>query len=160
MGEEITDDENDPTGLSKIITPSEFGYPPTKNKEPYFHVPFEEHALYNLLPKRQSTDVLDEGTQTTPGDFRAMKFDLPHLEDFKAIHNNEEGHHGLAHSYRKLIVKCGSLWAEERATATKIREELKIFIELPHMPKSPRTPRESQMQTFFYHIASIFGSFL
>jgi hypothetical protein len=91
-----------------------------------------EVSLTDEIPRigfKLKFDDVSQGTQTTPGDFRALKVDLPHLEDFKAIHNNEEGHHGLAHSYRKLIVKCGSLWAEDRATATKIRAELKIFIE-------------------------------
>ena len=68
-------------------------------------------------------------TQTTPEDFRSLKVKMPHFEDFQKIHNNEEGHHGLAHSYRKLMVKCGSLWAEDQTTATKIRAELKAFIE-------------------------------
>ena len=82
-----------------------------------------------IQPPPPFKDFQDYGSQTTPGDFRAMKMEMPHLKDFQAIHNNEEGHHGLAHSYRKLIVRCGSLWAEERSTATQIREELKAFIE-------------------------------
>jgi hypothetical protein len=67
-------------------------------------------------------------TQTSPADFRALTVYTPKFEDFKVIHNNECGHHGLDHSYRKLMVKFGSKWAEEKWTATAVRNDLKTFL--------------------------------
>ena len=67
-------------------------------------------------------------TQTTPADFRTLCIRSPFIEDFQAIHSDEEGHHGIDHSYRKLMVRCGSSWAEEKETATTVRNDLKIFI--------------------------------
>jgi len=67
-------------------------------------------------------------TQTTPADFRSSCIRSPLIEDFKAIHCDEEGHHGIDHSYRKLMVRCGSSWAEGKETATSVRNDLKIFI--------------------------------
>jgi hypothetical protein len=46
-----------------------------------------------------------------------------------AIHNDRSGHHGLEFSYRKLLKRCGSKWANERGQATKIKEALKIFLD-------------------------------
>jgi hypothetical protein len=68
-------------------------------------------------------------TQTQPGDFRMAKVQIPLIDDFKAIHNGQSGHHGLDFSYRKLLKRCGSKWANERGEATKIKEQLKAFIE-------------------------------
>ena len=83
-------------------------------------------------PKIQSpisaTELLDISTQTSPMDFRALTIYSPKFEDFKSIHNNEIGHHGLDHSYRKLMIKFGSKWAEEKWTATAVRNDLKDFL--------------------------------
>jgi len=68
-------------------------------------------------------------TQTTPADFRAVGIRVPMKRDFMAIHNNESGHHGVDYSFRKLFILCGSKWANERGTATKVRKELKHFID-------------------------------
>ena len=68
-------------------------------------------------------------TQTTPADFRVVNIDFPMRSDFLAIHNNESGHHGVDYSYRKLLKRCGSKWANERGEATKIKADLKTFIE-------------------------------
>jgi hypothetical protein len=73
--------------------------------------------------------IIDNETQTTPADFRAAAIHLPHKEDFMAIHNDRSGHHGLEFSYRKLLKRCGSKWANERGQATKIKEALKIFLD-------------------------------
>jgi len=67
-------------------------------------------------------------SQTSPVDFRALTIYSPKFEDFKSIHNNETGHHGLEHSYRKLMIKFGSEWAEEKWTATAVRNDLKTFL--------------------------------
>ena len=68
-------------------------------------------------------------TQTTPADFRMTQVVIPAVDDFKAIHNDTSGHHGLDFSYRKLMKKCGSKWANERGEATKVKEQLKDFID-------------------------------
>jgi hypothetical protein len=68
-------------------------------------------------------------TQTTPADFRMAAIPIPMIEDFRAIHNDTSGHHGLDFSYRKLLKRCGSKWANERGQATKIKEQLKIFLD-------------------------------
>ena len=78
--------------------------------------------------RREVTEIRDQGTQTAPSDFRATRIRSPFETDFKAIHNDEDGHHGAEHSYRKLMVHCGSKWADERETATRVRSELKTFI--------------------------------
>jgi hypothetical protein len=51
------------------------------------------------------------------------------IEDFISIHNDRSGHHGLEYSYRKLFKRCGSKWANERGEATKIKEQLRQFLE-------------------------------
>ena len=71
----------------------------------------------------------DQSTQTTPADFRAARCYFPHLQDFKAIHNGEEGHHGFAHTFRKLLTRFGSTWAEDQQSSKDIKRELKEFIE-------------------------------
>ena len=68
-------------------------------------------------------------TQTTPADFRVAAITVPLIEDFKAIHNDTAGHHGLDFSYRKLLKRCGSKWANERGEATKIKQALKEHID-------------------------------
>ena len=68
-------------------------------------------------------------TQTSPADFRMAKITFPLIDDFKAIHNSQSGHHGLDFSYRKLLKRCGSKWANERGAATKVKEQLKQFID-------------------------------
>ena len=68
-------------------------------------------------------------TQTTPADFRTAQIHLPVHDDFRAIHNDTSGHHGLDFSYRKLLKRCGSKWANERGEATKIKQLLKEFID-------------------------------
>ena len=67
-------------------------------------------------------------TQTTPADFRAIHVQCPFTEEFKSVHNDEDGHHGVDHSYRKLLIKFKSGWAEGRGTATEVRNHLKTFI--------------------------------
>jgi hypothetical protein len=67
-------------------------------------------------------------TQTTPADFRAVHVQCPFTKEFQSVHNDEDGHHGIDHSYRKLLVKYKSGWAEERGTATEVRNHLKTFI--------------------------------
>ena len=68
-------------------------------------------------------------TQTTPADFRIAQIQMPIHDDFRAIHNDTSGHHGLDFSYRKLLKRCGSKWANERGEATKIKHLLKEFID-------------------------------
>lgn len=68
-------------------------------------------------------------TQTTPADFRMVNVKFPMRDDYLAIHNNESGHHGLDYSYRKLLVRCGSQWANEKGAATKARADLKLIID-------------------------------
>ena len=78
-------------------------------------------------PRKGSSSTQE--TQTTPADFRIAQIRFPLIGDFIAIHNNESGHHGLDYSYRKLIKRCGSKWANERGEATKIKAALKEFLE-------------------------------
>jgi hypothetical protein len=68
-------------------------------------------------------------TQTTPADFRIATIVTPMIDDFRAIHNDQSGHFGLDFSYRKLLQRCGSKWANERGEATKIKEQLKQFLD-------------------------------
>jgi hypothetical protein len=75
------------------------------------------------------TELSDKGTQTSPADFRIANTTFPMKEDFKAIHNNDSGHHGVDYSYRKLLKRCGSKWANERGEATKVKAPLKEFID-------------------------------
>ena len=74
-------------------------------------------------------EIIDQGSQTCPADFRQANIKFPNIEDFKAIHNGISGHHGLEHSYRKLFVTCGSKWANERGAVRKIKAELKEFLD-------------------------------
>lgn len=74
-------------------------------------------------------EIIEKGTQTTPADFRIALIRTPLTDDFKAIHNNESGHHGLDFSYRKLLKRCGSKWANERGEATKIKVQLKRYLD-------------------------------
>jgi hypothetical protein len=103
--------------------------PSKKNMPPYFHIPAEVQEQYLLLPRHQASEVTDDGTQTTPADFRVASIRTPYLEDFKAIHNNDSGHHGLDFSYRKLLKRCGSKWANERGEATKVKAQLKAHLD-------------------------------
>jgi len=82
-------------------------------------------------PKRVSFGpaTATQDTQTTPADFRIASITFPLLEDFKSIHNNHSGHHGLEYSYRKLLKRCGSKWANERGEATKVKAALKEFLD-------------------------------
>ena len=90
-----------------------------------------ETALSNgglpVEPRKGSSSTQE--TQTTPADFRIVQIRFPLTGDFIAIHNNESGHHGLDYSYRKLIKRCGSKWANERGEATKVKAALKEFLE-------------------------------
>ena len=74
-------------------------------------------------------EISTASTQTTPADFRISLIKYPITEDFHAVHNNDSGHHGLDYTYRKLLKRCGSKWANERGEATKIKALLKAFIE-------------------------------
>ena len=90
--------------------------------------PFESVLEAPKLQTAEKKSGRCQETQTTPADFRTVRIQSPLIEDFKAIHSDEEGHHGIDHSYRKLMVRCGSSWAEEKETATNVRNDLKIFI--------------------------------
>ena len=70
-----------------------------------------------------------QGTQTSPADFRAMNIKIPMNADFAAVHGGLHGHHGVEYSYRKLLIHCGSKWANERGQATKVKEALRQYIE-------------------------------
>jgi hypothetical protein len=74
-------------------------------------------------------EVTDTNTQTCPADFRVATIQFPMIDDFKAIHGHESGHHGIDYSYRKLMKRCGSKWANERGEATKVKAALKDFID-------------------------------
>jgi hypothetical protein len=102
---------------------------PAKKNVTDFHIPTEAQIPYFLIPRRETTEIMDEGTQTTPADFRIAMIRTPLTDDFVAIHNNESGHHGLDFSYRKLLKRCGSRWANERGEATKVKSLLKEYIE-------------------------------
>ena len=78
-------------------------------------------------PEELNYRTLD--TQTTPADFRSVEVRVPIRLDFTAIHNNESGHHGVDYSYRKLLARCGSQWANEKGLATKVKKDLKRFID-------------------------------
>ncbi|MCE2767148.1 MAG: hypothetical protein LW628_09585 [Fimbriimonadaceae bacterium] len=119
--------EMEESRLAKTLTASSENFVPTPSGDPS---PGDLQDLAALQPQPQipPTEVVDISTQTTPADFRAVLIRSPLLEDFKAIHNSESGHHGFDHSYRKLMVRCGSKWAEEHWTATSVREDLKLFI--------------------------------
>ena len=79
--------------------------------------------------RKPLAEIIDRDTQTTPADFRIATIRFPMITDFKEIHNDISGHHGLEYSYRKLLKHCGSKWANERGEATKVKEQLKIFID-------------------------------
>jgi len=100
---------------------------------PQQFVSSEERTQKEDFSKGTQTDVLievrDQNTQTTPADFRIAMIRTPLTTDFIAIHNNESGHHGLDHSYRKLLKRCGSKWANERGEATRVKALLKEFID-------------------------------
>jgi len=100
-----------------------------QNTEPYSQNPLDEGTPRGLLPSLRAREVMDEGTQTTPADFRVALIRTPLQVDFDAIHNNESGHHGLDFSYRKLLKRCGSKWANERGEATKVKEQLKTYLD-------------------------------
>ena len=82
-----------------------------------------------MPPTRPATELSEFQTQTTPADFRMVNVRFPMKDDYLAIHNNESGHHGLDYSYRKLLVRCGSQWANEKGAATKARSDLKLIID-------------------------------
>ena len=85
--------------------------------------------ITNQIANNPAEGRVTQQTQTTPADFRILKVRFPLLDDFKSIHNNESGHHGLEYSYRKLIRRCGSKWANERGEATKVKAALREFLE-------------------------------
>ena len=68
-------------------------------------------------------------TQTSPADFRAAQVKVPGEIDFAAVHGDLQGHHGLDYTYRKLFVTCGSKWANERGLATKVKNDLKNWLQ-------------------------------
>ena len=81
-------------------------------------------------------------TQTCPMDFKIATIRFPMMDDFKAIHNHDSGHHGLEYSYRKLLKHCGSKWANVRGDATRIKDELKQFIDACPICQKVRGLRE------------------
>jgi len=106
-------------------------------------VPFERQDDWSFSNTTATlTETPDISTQTTPADFRIATIRVPMLEDYIAIHNNESGHHGLDYSYRKLLVTCGSKWANEKGAATKIRQELKQLIDACPICQKVRGLRE------------------
>ncbi len=100
-----------------------------RNLEQCFHVSAEPQTPYLLIPSTDYKKVADCGSQTTPADFRIATISFPMIEDFKSIHNDKSGHHGLDYSYRKLLKHCGSKWANEKGEATKIKEQLRQFLD-------------------------------
>jgi hypothetical protein len=100
----------------------------TRTDEPLSFQTAEKHVVSNHH-EYAGVEKREESTQTLPADFRLASIRFPMIDDFKAIHNNQSGHHGLEFSYRKLLKRCGSKWANERGKATKIKEQLKQFIE-------------------------------
>ena len=107
---------------------------PDSNLLHYQHSPTKKRVTFwdnpdVVLTPKIIYEAVDEGTQTTPADFRVAMIRTPLTEDFKAIHNNESGHHGFDHSYRKLLKRCGSRWANERGEATKVKSLLKEYID-------------------------------
>jgi hypothetical protein len=95
-------------------------------------------SMANRYPRRQTAaeatespliEIATIGTQTLPSDFRIANTRIPMIEDFKAIHNDRSGHHGLEYSYRKLLKHCGSKWANERGEAKKVKEQLKQYLD-------------------------------
>lgn len=123
-----TDDEWDtPSGkIDRVLFVSKEGFFPMEKS---VLEPSEVQIPNMLLPRDHTTGIVDNITQTTPADFRSVKIMLPFSDDFKAIHNDEVGHHGLAHSYRKLMVLRGSDWVSDQGTASQVKEKLKSFIE-------------------------------
>jgi hypothetical protein len=91
-------------------------------------LPTEGEATISTTPRWIGCQT-PRTTQTTPADFRVAAITIPMKEDFKAIHNDIAGHHGLDFSYRKLLKRCGSKWANERGEATKIKNALKEYID-------------------------------
>jgi hypothetical protein len=73
------------------------------------------------------TSVME--TQTSPADFRAAQVKVPDEHDFAAVHGDLQGHHGLDYTFRKLFVKCGSKWANERGMATQVKANLKAWLQ-------------------------------
>jgi hypothetical protein len=84
----------------------------------------DDCTTHNKLPDiiPPGTAVYETSTQTTPADFRMASIHIPIVDDFKAIHNDSAGHHGLEFSYRKLLKRCGSKWANERGQATRVKD--------------------------------------
>jgi hypothetical protein len=97
-------------------------------------VMFQEHTEAAPIsrpsnPLQRRKENVEAQTQTTPADFRLANTRIPMIDDFKSIHNNLSGHHGLDYSYRKLFKHCGTKWANDRGEATKIKAQLKNFID-------------------------------
>jgi hypothetical protein len=98
------------------------------------NLPIEENVITEISdgPPREPAriqEVIDIHTQTTPADFRIATIRFPMIDDFKAIHGHQSGHHGVDYSYRKLIKRCGTKWANERGEATKVKAALKQFVD-------------------------------
>ena len=98
----------------------------SKESNSTFHEPSEVRTSYHRLV---TVTVTDNDTQTTPADFRMATIRIPMIDDFREIHNNDSGHHGVDFSYRKLLKHCGSKWANERGEASRVKALLKEFID-------------------------------
>ena len=85
--------------------------------------------VINPAMSQPAREGVSKDTQTSPADFRMRKVKSPMTEDFAAVHNHDVGHHGLDQTYRKLLAHCGSQWAEERGMATKVKTELKEYLD-------------------------------
>ena len=79
-------------------------------------------------PILQNTGVVTE-TQTSPADFRTLQTSFPNQLDFKAVHNDEEGHWGYEQTLRRLMKRKGPEWTAERGRASIIRAELQQWVE-------------------------------
>ena len=116
-------------------TPYPFFLPPVVSTETLASPPATEEAILpethpsSLEEPARLQEITDKHTQTTPADFRIATIRFPMIGDFKAIHGHESGHHGVDYSYRKLMKRCGSKWANERGEATKVKAALKEFID-------------------------------
>ena len=86
----------------------------------------DEAQPLKLLP--QNPGIVAE-TQTSPADYRTLQTSFPNQLDFKAVHNDEEGHWGYEQTLRRLMKRKGPEWTAERGRASIIRAELQQWVE-------------------------------
>lgn len=85
----------------------------------------EDHPFQPILPNPGTVTE----TQTSPADFRTLQTSFPNQLDFKAVHNDEEGHWGYEQTLRRLMKRKGPEWTAERGKASIIRAELQNWVE-------------------------------